>query len=68
LRTTFKRTFPNLHGHVQFVLPPFGSVGSGLASYRDMTNVLRDEKEIKYSPTIGRQNNAKATNTPPPPI
>jgi hypothetical protein len=46
-------------------LPPFGSVGSGLASYRDMTNVLRDEKEIKYSPTIGRQNNAKATNTPP---
>ncbi|EFX83873.1 hypothetical protein DAPPUDRAFT_239509 [Daphnia pulex] len=31
-------------------MPPFGSVGSGLASYRDMTNVLRDKKGIKYSP------------------
>ncbi|EFX83874.1 hypothetical protein DAPPUDRAFT_239508 [Daphnia pulex] len=41
---------PYLHGQVQFVMPPFGSVGSGLASYRDMTNVLRDKKEIKYSP------------------
>jgi hypothetical protein len=28
----------------------FLSVGSGLASYRDMTSVLRGEKEIKYSP------------------
>jgi hypothetical protein len=29
---------PNLHGHVQFVLPPIGTVGSGLACYRDMSD------------------------------
>jgi hypothetical protein len=41
---------PHLNDHVQFVMPPIGSVGSGLASYRDMTNALKDEKGTIYSP------------------
>jgi hypothetical protein len=31
-------------------MPPIGTVGSGLASYRDMSGELNDEKATKYSP------------------
>jgi hypothetical protein len=41
---------PHLCSHVQFIMPPIGSVGSGLASYRDMYCTLKDEKENIYSP------------------
>ncbi len=31
-------------------MPPIGSVGSGLFSYRDLTIALKDEHGTKYSP------------------
>ncbi len=31
-------------------MPPIGTVGSGLASYRDMSGELNDEKGSQYSP------------------
>ncbi|EFX63513.1 hypothetical protein DAPPUDRAFT_335370 [Daphnia pulex] len=40
---------PNSAGHVKFVMPPIGSIGSGLASYRDLTRTLTDEKGTLYS-------------------
>jgi hypothetical protein len=40
---------PNSAGHVEFVMPPIGSIGSGLASYRDLTRTLTDEKGTLYS-------------------
>jgi hypothetical protein len=40
----------HLRSHVQFIMPPIGSVGSGLASYRDMYCTLKDEKENIYTP------------------
>jgi hypothetical protein len=44
------RAMPYLRTHVQFIMPPIGSVGSGLASYRDMYCTLKDERENIYSP------------------
>ncbi|EFX63795.1 hypothetical protein DAPPUDRAFT_334979 [Daphnia pulex] len=40
---------PNSAGHVKFVMPPIGSIGSGLASYRDLTRTLTDENGTLYS-------------------
>jgi hypothetical protein len=40
---------PNSAGHVKFVMPPIGSIGSGQASYRDLTRTLTDEKGTLYS-------------------
>ena len=36
-------------GHVKFVMPPIASIGSGLASYRDMTGTLTDQNGTQYS-------------------
>ncbi|EFX69926.1 hypothetical protein DAPPUDRAFT_113205 [Daphnia pulex] len=41
---------PHLSTHVQFIMPPIGSICSGLASYRDMNRALTDERETVYSP------------------
>jgi hypothetical protein len=40
---------PNSVGHVKFVMPPIASIGSGLASYRDMTGTLTDQNGTQYS-------------------
>jgi hypothetical protein len=39
---------PHLNDHVQFGMPPIRSMG--LASYRYMTNALKDEKGTNNSP------------------
>ncbi|EFX66226.1 hypothetical protein DAPPUDRAFT_332406 [Daphnia pulex] len=44
-----KGAMPHLNNHVQFVMSPIGSVGSGLSSYRDMYCALKDEKGTIYS-------------------
>jgi hypothetical protein len=31
-------------------MPPIGTIGSGLASYRDMNCELKDEKKNNYAP------------------
>ncbi|EFX68152.1 hypothetical protein DAPPUDRAFT_330373 [Daphnia pulex] len=41
-------TMPNSAGHGKFVMPTIGLVGSGPASYRDLTRTLTDEKGTHY--------------------
>ncbi|EFX75333.1 hypothetical protein DAPPUDRAFT_323463 [Daphnia pulex] len=43
-------TMPNSVGYVKCVMPPIGSIGNGLASYRDMIGTLTDQKGTQYSP------------------
>ncbi|EFX68734.1 hypothetical protein DAPPUDRAFT_114280 [Daphnia pulex] len=43
------QTMLNMNGYVQFLMPPFESMGSGLASYRVLTISLKDEKGSHYS-------------------
>ncbi len=43
-------TLPNSVGHVKVVMPPIGSVGNGLASYRDLKQTLSDKNGTQYSP------------------
>ncbi len=41
---------PNIATHKQVSMPPIGSSGSGLASYKDLIHPLKDEKKVTYMP------------------
>ncbi len=41
---------PTIATHVQVSMPPIGSSGSGLASYKALIHPLKDEKKVTYMP------------------